>query len=120
MNGSSDSLFYVVAFNIMKDRGLFGNFANLLRQVLYDGLPIRSISDLLSAVRLPKHLIETGAKNPAAIIGDIHKIIRGMDPAKRKLFFYHMKTSIEERMQKNYVNQQNMKNFALKLETNHG
>jgi hypothetical protein len=23
-----------------------------------------------------------------------------MDPAKRKLFFYHMKTSIEERMQK--------------------
>jgi hypothetical protein len=98
--GSSDSLFYVIAFNIMKDRGLFGNFANLLRQVLYDGKPIWSISELLSAVRPPKHLIENGAKNPAAIIGDIHEIIRGMDPAKRKLFFYHMKTSIEERMQK--------------------
>jgi hypothetical protein len=100
-NGSSDNLFFVVLFNIMKSRGLFGNFANLLRQVLHSGTPIWSVSDLLSKVQIPQRFRENAANNPEAAIEDLHAIIKGLNPTKRKLLFFQMKTAIENQMQNN-------------------
>jgi hypothetical protein len=98
-NGSSDSLFSLATFNIMKERGLFGNFAELLRQVLNDGTPIRNVSDLLSAVRVSNHVKEAAKNNPSAVMEDLNAIIKRLDLTKRKLFFHQVKLDVENRMQ---------------------
>ena len=103
-NGSSDSLFFVVLFKMLKARRRFGNFANLLRHVLYDGIPIRSVSDLLSKVQIPQRVRDIASNNPEAAIEDLHAIIKGLNPTKRKLLFHQMKIAIENRMQNNLRN----------------
>jgi hypothetical protein len=103
-NGSTDSLFQVAIFSTMKERGIFGKFADLLRQVLNDGTPIRNVLDLLSAVRVSNHVKEAAKNNPSAAREDLYAIIRRMDLKRRQLFFHQVKLDIENRMQNNLEN----------------
>jgi hypothetical protein len=97
--GSTDSLFCVAIFKTMKERGLFGKFADLLRQVLNDSTPVRNVSDLLSAVRVSNNIKEAAKNNPSAAREDLYAIIRRMDLKRRKLFFHQVKLDVENRMQ---------------------
>jgi hypothetical protein len=119
-NGSTDSLFQVAIFNEMKDRGRFGIFANFLRQVLNDGTPIRSITDLLSAVRIPNSIKEAAANYPATYrrVEDFHAIIRRMDLLERKFFFHQVKIDVENWMQNNLENLAEYKKLRFSIKDN--
>jgi hypothetical protein len=94
---SSSNIFFSVFFKNCKEKGFFGNIVQHLREILYSGMTVMTVPELLQVA------INSGYKdlNESTQFLDIYdETLKQLDPEIRKFHLYDLKLDIQRRMDK--------------------